>query len=411
MILSPEQTRALDAIAHWRSTPSRSFFILSGYAGTGKTTLLQEFINAQSHSVICLAPTGKAASVLGKKLTNARVSTVHKALYQPVSPSTERLEALEAALINHPDNEEVKQALEEEKERLAKRGIKFDLKADATISNGDLVIVDEASMVTERMHVDLIATGANILYVGDAGQLPPVMDGGFFAHHRPDVTLEQVHRQALESDIIRVSMQIRNGDSIDVTWGGEYDEESNTQFQKVWKDGMRYDSWLTFDQVITGRNESRQRINRYFRTKANRKGWWPEDSEKLICLKNETDAGNIFINGVQGTALNNFQFVAELGELAGDVLYDGVVIPCQPFYRYPFQSHYDPQAIEEPYHNRRGSREFDYAYAITVHKSQGSEWDRVLIADDQMQSQNREFRKRWLYTAVTRARKELVWLI
>lgn len=413
MILSAEQTSAIDAIGRWLANPARPFFILAGYAGTGKTTLLQHFINSQSNIVTCLAPTGKAASVLQKKLTNASVSTIHSALYKPVAPSLEHLEMLEAQLFNHLDNEDIKQSIQlailEEKDRLAGRGIKFDLKLDATIGHRMLVIVDEASMVTDKMHNDLIATGAKILYVGDAGQLPPPRDVGFFARYKCDAQLEQVHRQALESDIIRVSMDIRQGRSIDINcplYG-----YGNSQFSKMNKECLPYEVWLEFDQVITGKNESRQRINRYFRTQAGRKGWWPEDGEKLICLKNEKDTGVSFINGVQASSLSNFYFNKDIQELMGDLLYEGAIASSQPFYRYPFQAHYDKQAVEEPYFSRSGSREFDYAYAITVHKSQGSEWDRVLLADDQMMTGQREFRQRWLYTAVTRARKELVWLI
>ena len=118
----------------------------------------------------------------------------------------------------------------------------------------------------------------------------------------------------------------------------------------------------------------------------------------------------MYINGIQGSALSNFTFSSEFQEILGDILYEGSPIKAQPFYRYPFQVHYDVNAVEEPWQSRSGLREFDYAYAITVHKSQGSEWARVLIADDGMQSGNKEFRKRWLYTAVTRAKQELVWL-
>lgn len=401
MKLSAEQSVALDAIRRWL-TSADPFFILAGYAGTGKTTLLQAFVNGQDSLVTCLAPTGKAASVLQKKLDNARVSTVHKALYNPVTPSLEKLEQLEEALINHPENEELRAALEEEKARIADRGISFNLKMESTIHAGMLVVVDESSMCTDRMFCDLMETGAKILFVGDAGQLPPPRDVGFFDKHRPDVSLEQVHRQALESEIVRVSMRVRNGEEVYMTRG--------EQFTKMPKLDLPGEEWLPFDQVITGRNDSRRKINRYFRGKAGRMGWWPNEGERLICLKNDTSDGIGYINGVQATALNNFEYNDTIGDLLGEVLYEGELCPMQGFYRYPFKVHYDPAAVEDPWHSRHGLREFDYAYAITVHKSQGSEWDRVLLADDQLPG-GAEFRRKWLYTAVTRARKELVWLI
>lgn len=415
MQLSHEQTIALDAIhawakEGWRSSVTAPYFVLAGYAGTGKTTLLQYFVNQQSEPVTCCAPTGKAASVLEKKLTNARVSTVHAALYKPVPPSTKNLERLEAELARHPNDEDMKRAVEREKKRLAKKDISFGLKdeSDRLINPGQLVVIDEASMVTRRMHQDLLNTHARILYVGDPGQLPPVEDKGFFQTHQPNAMLSQIQRQALDSPIIRISMRIRNGEDIERT----YSDSPNMPFRKLPKQEFIGERWLEYDQVITGKNESRRKINRYFRGKKGFKSWWPEDGDKLICLKNDSETEIYYINGILGTSVSKALYSSEFQEIIGDIFYEDRIVNGVIFYRYPFQVHYDKNATEEPWQVRQaaGMKEFDYAYAITVHKSQGSEWDRVILADDDFTIGGREFRKRFLYTAVTRAKQELVWL-
>jgi exodeoxyribonuclease-5 len=403
MRLSIEQSRALDLIQRWMKDPMRSTFVLAGYAGTGKTTLLQHFINQQSNLVTCLAPTGKAASVLQKRLDNARVSTIHSALYKPVDQNTSHLDQLEAELVNHPGNQFLIDAIEQEKRRLAAKDVKFSRKQDSEISPHQLVVVDEASMVTKFMKRDLEATMAKILYVGDPGQLPPVQDEGFFRTHQPDAMLSEVQRQALDSPIIRISMDIRAGKAINF--------QESEGFRKMPKESLPAKDWLLFDQVITGTNDARRRINRYFRRQRGYRSWWPCAEDKLICLRNETDGGTCYINGVQAMALNDALFIADFQEVMGDIVYEGAVIQGVPFYRYPFQIHYDARAVEDPVQSRRGLvQDFDYAYAITVHKSQGSEWDNVLLADDGMKANDKEFRKRWLYTAVTRAKKSLTWV-
>src|ERR1035437_3500706 len=100
MQLSTEQSKALDKIHKWHKLKSTTPLFLAGYAGTGKTTLLQEFINGLNIRPLCCSPTGKAASVLARRLTNATVSTVHRALYVPCQANQNKLDELVAELIN-----------------------------------------------------------------------------------------------------------------------------------------------------------------------------------------------------------------------------------------------------------------------------------------------------------------------
>ena len=408
MTLTPEQDRAFRAIWHWYRSGVAPRFLLAGYAGTGKTTLLQHFINQLDSEPLCAAPTGKAASVLQRRLHNARVSTLHRLLYSPLVPSTENLDILQDALMNDPNNPALLLAIEEEKKRLSEVDLKFSIKGNCELGPGRLVIVDEASMVTNRIQGDLERTGVKVLYVGDPGQLPPVNDKGFFHKTNPDVMLTQVQRQALDSAIIRLSMEVREG---------RYKSTFNyPNCRRVRKSEIPYPEWLTYDQVLTGKNDTRRKINRFFRRSLDHfsdkmlmpNGSYPCKGERLICLKNDQDGG--FINGVICTTVSQAEHNASVGELNCSLLYEGMLLRAVPLWEYPFKVHYYPNTVEDPWVARQGLREFDYGYAITVHKSQGSEWDRVLLADDFIMSNQPEFRKRWLYTAVTRAKHELLWV-
>jgi exodeoxyribonuclease V len=404
MQLSQEQTAALDAIARWRSDSlGKQEFLLAGFAGTGKTTLLQHFVNGQSNQILCLTPTGKAASVLQKKLKDITVSTIHKALYVPVPKSRQRLKLLEQAVAKHPNDKALVEALKEEIKKFTDRGnVRFSPKSDHKIEPGQLVVVDEASMVTKYMREDLLRTGAKVLYVGDPGQLPPVKDVGFFQHTPPDAMLEQIQRQALDSPIIRLSMMIREGEKID-----EFDDGS---CRRISKHDMPVSEWWEHDQVITGSNASRRRINRFFRRKAGRTDWWPAKGEKLICLKNVFDEEICLVNGGMAESTSDFVQHEDLSAVWGDLKTDEGPLQaaqCDPF---PFHRHYDHEATQAMPDEDAPNYQFDFGYAITVHKSQGSEWDRVILADDGMADRNQSFRRKWLYTAVTRAREKLTWL-
>ena len=402
MTLSPEQVSALDNIARWLRQGSgvQPYFILGGYAGTGKTTLLSHFIDAMDQPPLCCAPTGKAASVLARKLKHARVSTVHHALYTPNSPSTVILEMLEGELADNPEDEELRRKVAEEKLRLSDVKLSFSLKSNREIMPGALVVIDEASMVNSRMFDDLLNTKARILFVGDPGQLPPVQDAGFFHNHHPDSMLTTIHRQALNSPIIRLSQRVRQGEEIN------YFEADGCR--KVPKGTVKPEEWLKFDQVLTGKNETRRRINRFFRASKGFTTPWPLMGEKLICLKNDFASNRCFVNGVQCEALADGNYNAEFDNLHLDIAYEGLQHYGVTAYPYHFKVHYDAGAVEEPWMARHGIQEFDFGYAVTTHKSQGSEWQSVLLADDAFGVG--EFRRRWLYTAITRARENFTWI-
>jgi exodeoxyribonuclease-5 len=408
---TPEQDKALQKIERWRKDRLGDWmFSLAGFAGTGKTSLLQHFISNYSNgrTPICCAPTGKAAAVLRSKLTGVDVKTVHQVLYQPTGKSLRKLEELEAKLLAateepEPIKKAIRREIVEEKQRLAESKVFFEIKPSPTLSPGQLVIVDESSMVSEQMRIDFEKTGCKALFVGDGGQLPPVNSISWFLKRKHDAYLNTVLRQALESPIVRLSMEIRAGhfNRVDYARG---------DCIIINKANVKTDAWLKADQILTGKNYSRQRINRFFRKQLGYTSPLPVAGEKMICLKNDHHRIPPWINGIQFRTLED-AYESATGGTALDINYDGVGLCGVEFYPFHCQFHYDDTVLEEPRESREGLFEADYAYAITVHKSQGSEWDSVIVADDQMQINNRDFRKRWLYTAVTRAKKQLAIII
>jgi exodeoxyribonuclease-5 len=253
------------------------------------------------------------------------------------------------------------------------------------------------------MFRDFQKTGAKVLFVGDSYQLPPVKEEAWFMEMDHDNRLDEIVRQAADSGIIRLSEQIRTGDL--------RIEEFKDPSKDAWlchKEDLDINAhWMRADQVITGRNESRQKQNRFFRKQLGRNAsMLPVAGDRMICLKNDHRRFPPWVNGVQFTMNANVDDPGD-GFHWIDCEYEGMDCRFQ-FYPYHCQITYQSDVTEEPHEERRGLFEADYAYSITVHKSQGSEWPFVIVADDKMRYEDKDFRRRWLYTAVTRAKERVI---
>src|SRR3954469_18553543 len=178
MSWSPQQDAALKAVAEWLRRGDKPVFRLFGYAGTGKTTLARHIAEGVDGDVAFGAYTGKAALVLRSKGC-ADASTIHSMIYR----SRESDEG----------------------------GPQFVLNRQSAAAKADLIVIDECSMVDEELGRDLLSFGRPVLVLGDPAQLPPVKGGGFFTEAEPDIMLTEVHRQAQDNPIIRMSMAIREG--------------------------------------------------------------------------------------------------------------------------------------------------------------------------------------------------------
>ena len=434
MELKGDQPQAANKFGQWLKDLTSPIFKLGGYAGTGKTWLLAYLIhNLGKFDFYCCAPTGKAASVLQRKLAEAgldvKVTTIHHLLYnvkmnpleikhQMLSEKFQILESkrkhIESLLLGEIPEDEIqnlkenitrftaesaslKQELEDTASELAKENTGFDFHADQAFTNKTIIFVDEGSMVDNDIREDLGRTGARLVVIGDPGQLPSVRKGDWFERTPFDHVLQVIQRQALESPIIRLASDIRQG---------AYNPNQYTSgaARVVNKKMVTHEQWLDADQIITGKNVSRHRLNKWYRNKKGITVDLPIQGEKLICLKN-MDEG-LFVNGVQFIAEDDAYQAA--GNTFLDFNYEGVSFTNKQIDPFACLNTYDPALVQAPYYQRRGLMELDFGYAITCHKAQGSEWPSVLVCDDAMKQNDYDFRKRWLYTAATRAKDELL---
>ncbi len=215
--LSPDQDRAVDAIRAWLATGEQSF-VLGGYAGTGKTSIIHKVIEGEN-AVVCATPTGKAAAVLQSKLdgTGIEVGTLHSLLYKPINVTEEMVilaeEEVKLLKAAGMDTTLAQKRVERLIKKLEQGACEFGMREDPDYK--PLVIVDEASMVGDKIEADLRNIAAKILFVGDPGQLPPVEGTEFFERNTPDVVLEKIHRQDADSSILQLAHAIRHGEKFD----------------------------------------------------------------------------------------------------------------------------------------------------------------------------------------------------
>jgi len=382
---SLQQETALRDVDRWLTDPNAGqVFRLFGYAGTGKTTLAKHLAQ-DVDGVLFGAYTGKAAHVLQQKGCPAQ--TIHSMIYIPKRKSAERLYRLEKILLkmdeDDPDAEEVVRQIREEQQNLKRPA--FTLNTDSPVRGANLVVIDECSMVDERIGEDLLHFGAKVLVLGDPAQLPPVHGGGYFTAKGPDVLLTEIHRQAAGNPIIKLATNVREGRPL---------QEGTYGDSRVTYDVGPEDA-LDADQILVGMNRTRRQVNLRIRQLCGHEGVVPEVGERLVCLRNNHELG--LLNG-------SIWFVTKA---YGDD--DPVVLTVRPEderWTQDILAHRAHFAGEELDHwTRLEAEEFAYGYALTCHKSQGSQWDNVLVIDES--GVFRHNSRRWLYTAITRAAEKV----
>lgn len=400
---SPQQSQALSAVSQWRQSKSKPWFYVAGYAGTGKSTLAKHFAEGIDGAAIFASFTGKAALVMQRKGCEG-ASTIHSLIYHPREKSRERLRELEktlqAALMHEryndrPEIARLESAIAAEKKNLNRPA--FVLNEDSDLRNADLLIIDECSMVGQSMAEDLLYFEVPILVLGDPAQLPPVGQPGYFTKEKPDILLTDIHRQARDNPIIAMATAVREGRGLEYGTYGDSLVITPAEYRE------RPEIDPTKTQVIVGKNKTRWRANLKIRKHHLEEA---DDlvmaGEKVVCLKNNHDLG--ILNGslwvVQGCA--DLDSGAIWLALKDEDDPDNVVeITTTPFY---FERTHapDPEAVPEPdYWELRQLEVFDYGYALTCHKSQGSQWPDVVVIDEAWGSTQEK--RRWAYTAITRA--------
>ncbi|PSH69881.1 ATP-binding protein [Phyllobacterium brassicacearum] len=371
MQLSPQQDEALRDVSKWLKDGRSPIFRLFGYAGTGKTTLARYFAEHIEGDVQFAAFTGKAAQVLRSKgATNAR--TLHSLIYRPRG----------------------EEAVEDETTGKTSIAPTFSLNRQSPVAKAKLIVVDECSMVDEQLGRDLMSFGTPILVLGDPGQLPPISGGGFFTEHEPDFLLSEIHRQARDNPIIRLALDVREG--------REFSYGDFGAAKVISKTDVTQELVLGADQVLVGTNRTRRRYNQRLRELKGFSASFPQAGDKLVCLRNDPAKG--LLNGSLWKVMTSSR----------ETVKPGINLLVAPEDEEPgrgvakiklLKAQFEDPDTEIPWQTKKRFDDFDYGYALTTHKAQGSQWDDVVLFDESYAF--RDTRERWLYTAITRAAERL----
>jgi exodeoxyribonuclease-5 len=394
--LSKDQTEVFRQVLSWVQQSKGKVLKLGGYAGTGKTTLIALLANTlvKKRNVAFCAFAGKAANVLRQKLRRSGVNlhgiycgTIHGLIYNPlVDDKTGKV----TDWILRPKLEQ------------------------------DLLIIDEASMLGYELWKDLLSYEVPILAVGDHGQLPPVTrtegkERQIYLMEKPDLLLEQIHRQAEANPIIRLATHVRKGgELLDFETLDNRIRFINTSVEEL--AGSHYLSYKgdghLDSAVLCFKNSTRVNLNLAIRGQAEFGETPLSSGETVICLRNNRFGKMSIFNGMRGRV----EKVHPIGEHHLDTVIDFVDdglrlegrLSRHQFgrgYTFDSLSHFSEQTGFKTRSWEQVGLLFDHGYALTVHKAQGSQFGEVFIVaeDSYYLDRDPEYRKRWLYTAITRA--------
>lgn len=395
MILTEAQEKGLK-IAVDRYKTGERYTTIAGLAGTGKSSLVAAIIQSlpvkPEEDVIYCALTGKACQVLSK-MGNKNTSTLHRLLFKYIPLPSGGFKTIP-------------------KDTLGYR----------------IIVIDECSMIPQEFVNLLLMYGVYIIFLGDPFQLPPVgKDKGNDLLEHPHIFLTEIMRQEKDNDIIDLSMQIREGKPMNV---------QNGKNAKVFrKNDLNTGMLLWADIILCATNKTRIALNNQIR-ELKGFGEEPENGDKIICLQNnwerfaidennESGLGDPLVNGCVGylhnpyfsfnpipkwcySPINSIQtvvgnFISETGQNYGSLTMDKKQFDVGEETldwktRYKLGKGRDKYLIPE---------QFTYGYAITTHKSQGSQWDKVLVIEENFPF-DKEEHARWLYTSITRSSDLLV---
>jgi len=370
---------------------------IGGYAGTGKTTLISELRKEINNKATYLPVafttlTGKASSVLYDKLNEngAKFSvdycgTIHGLIYKPGKMIWNN--KLKTYIISG-----------------------WRLKTIEEIEQYQIIIIDEASMVSEKIWKDLSNFDITIIAFGDHGQLPPIGDSNFNLMKNPKYILKDIHRQSLNSPIINLSKFVREEGYIPF---GIY---SDKVFKLSWKEKRCQEMFKKVDFTdenlisLCGFNITRANINKMVRDKLNFNEVSPYPGEKIVCLSN--DHSNKIMNGQIGKVIwvmaNKKSYMITI-EINDNIYECFVASRCFGEAKYTI---YDQSQELKKLQKKANSKGFslnffDYGYTISVHKSQGSEWNKVVLFEQRTKRWEDDYYAKWLYTAITRSKEKL----
>ncbi|MGM0480034.1 MAG: ATP-dependent DNA helicase [Bacteroidota bacterium] len=441
-----EQSDLLHALcAFYTSSQDHPLFLLQGYAGTGKTTLLSAFVNALSamrRKKVLLAPTGRAAKVFSNR-SGHPAYTIHKKIYR--------------------------------KEKVAGGGIRLGLAPN--LHTNTLFLIDEASMIGSYSLksdgtiqsrnlledvIEFVYNGKNcrLIFIGDRGQLPPVgadfspaLQQSYLENHFPRLNirrfeLSEVLRQAYDSAILENATALRSAPEhsfphIKLRQNSDLKRIDGSELEDVLDSSFsNYGDTNTI--MITRSNKRANLFNEQVRARI---FWYEEQvvaNDLLMVVRNnyywlgEDVSSNFIANGetirvkriLGRTSLYGFDFVdarvelidfPDYGEFEVKIMLDALSENQPSISRERMKELFF--AIEEDYAFERNKKkryerimsdpyfnalQVKYAYAVTCHKSQGGQWDCVFIDQGYLTEEMLDQSYfRWLYTAFTRATEQL----
>ena len=378
------------AVARYRA--HEPWTCISGYAGSGKTTLVSFIIAALGlcpEDVAYIAFTGKAATVLKQKGCPNAV-TAHKLLYWASPTPTGKYVYKPRTSLEEPYK---------------------------------LLVVDEVSMLPKPMWDRLLTHKIPVIALGDPGQLPPINpEDDNHVLDNPHIFLDEIMRQAAESEIIQLSMHIREGKPLK-------DFKASGKQVLIFKpEEMVTGMYEWADQILCATNDSRNQLNFNMRKI---KGFpdEPQVGDKIISLHNQWE---FLSNGDNPSPLTNGSIGTITQKSYRNVYAPRWIVNTPIPYLYTSMEdengdNFDYIPIDytslttgkklltgqQEYQMRKATKspnppfEFAYAYAITCHKAQGSEWKKVLIFEEKFPFE-KDKHARWLYTAITRASEKIV---
>ena len=379
--LSEEQEDVVEKVLDFINNGDKKYFVVSGYAGTGKSAVIPFIREKMSGDSSVVAYTGKAVVVL-KRRGISDAQTLHSFLYN-------------TRVVKDPETKKVR--------------YEFLKKSEYDFEHIQCVFVDEASMVDELIFNELTSHKFKIVFFGDSFQLPPVKDN-FNIMENPDVQLTKILRQNENDPIVKMSFLARTQQKIPF---GEYGDSSKKIMFK-----FKMEKWNEYDQIICWTNRKRKEINDKIREI---RGFSANEicmAEKMIVKQNYPRLG--LYNGQM--VYVNQQTVAEkygnygmiypmtvIDEIAlNDIIaaidwtpvkvYGTVGWDAEKIYNYKIENATNKK--------RKMLVHFDFGYAITCHASQGSSWEKVCIIEEDGIRKRPEY-WRWIYTAITRAEKSV----
>lgn len=470
MTLTKEQSNALNAIIDFIKSGC-SIFILKGYAGTGKTTLLKQLLCtlptiAPERPFRLFAPTGRAAKILKDKTGIG--STIHKGIYSKT-----------AEFIKYKEDENLELTIDTNAENN-----KLIFKIDLNLSKcRPIVIIDESSMIssktipddrfqfgTDNLLDDLltfsgVSDGGQVIFIGDDAQLPPVNDSDsaaltleYFAKRQLSVrtaTLKQVMRQGEGSVILENAMSVRDNIFKDRKdrFGSNY-RRVDGEFSDITPSEAIIETARNFEKtiVITYANATAAKYNAAIRNIRFPEHKEPVPGDRLLVVRNAYNISNGDIS--EDFSMFNGEFCDVIDVGIEEVKYafvghnrielrfrdvkirheSGTILKLKIIsnlldgaspnlttdeskalfseftsrHRHLLKKKFRDQFLVALHHDPYfNAIQVKYGYAITCHKAQGGEWDNVIVDFNGRSGLSTES-LRWTYTALTRAKKHLM---